>query len=84
MLSLSLENHVVVTMLLVLGSGKTDCQSILGLKKKKKVQKLKIDMKILHLKAEDLILELEKAKQAAIRQQNLTHKLLVPRNQGSL
>ena len=35
MLSLSLENHVVVTMLLVLGSGKTDCQSILGLNKKK-------------------------------------------------
>jgi hypothetical protein len=53
---------------MLLGSAKTDCQSILGQLNKKKVQKLKIDMKILHLKAEDLILELGKAKQAAIRQ----------------
>jgi hypothetical protein len=33
------------------------------------VRKLKIDMKIFHLEAEDLILEVGKAKQAAIREQ---------------
>lgn len=39
-------------------------------------------MKILHLKADDLILELGKAKQAAItyKATKSTNKLLVPRN----
>jgi hypothetical protein len=58
----------VVTMLLVLGSGKSECQSILG-QLKKKSAKTQNDMKIFHSEAEDLILEVGKAKQAAIRQQ---------------